>query len=128
MEKLETKQNAAARIITGCCPDTKTEHLLAELDSVFLYERNLRLTEDVPARKVAEHNAQRHRLKKKGPDGKVIKPSQEKDQNIVREIGLPNISREEALICSSVEPHNWKCCHVNFKPQLEGCSGENDNK
>ena len=88
----------------------------------------MRLSERVPAREVAEHSIQRHRLRKKGPDGKVIKPPREKAQSILQEIGLNNISREEALIHSSIAPHNWKYCHVNFKPQLEGCSGKNDSR
>ena len=139
MEKLETKQREAARIITGCCHDTKTEPLLAEAgltplslraeqEAVFLYERNLRLREDVPARKIAEQSIQKHRLRKRGPDGKVINPPREKAQSILKEIGLTDISREQALTHSSVEPHNWKYCHVRFKPQLAGCSGKNDSK
>ena len=139
MEKLETKQRAAARIITGCCADTKIEPLLAEAgltpltlraeqEAVYLYERNLRLAEDVPARKVANHTIKRNRLQKKGPDSSVIKPPREKAQSILQEIGLHNISREDALTHSSVEPHNWKYCHTSFKPHLEGCSGKNDSK
>ena len=65
MDNLERKQNEGARIITGCCSDTKTEHLLAEAnlmpvtmraeqEAVLLYERNKRLPPGIPSRQAAE--------------------------------------------------------------------------
>ena len=53
MDKLEVRQNEAARIITGCCKDTRVEHLLCEAglmpitllgeqETAIMNERNMR--------------------------------------------------------------------------------------
>ena len=113
MQKLETKQNEAARIITGCCHDTRAEVLLAEAgltpitlhsepEATLLHERNLRLLEETPARMVAEHKLTRKRLREKGPDGNVILPPRETAKRVMKEISLENTTREPALTYSSI--------------------------
>ena len=83
MEKLEVRQNEAARIITGCCKETKVEHLLyeaglmpialrGEQEAAILYQINIRLPADVPAKMAAEASLKNSRLKKKPADGEII--------------------------------------------------------
>ena len=139
IEKLEVKQREAARIITGCCQDTKSEFLLheaglmpiavrAEQEAVLLYERNMRLPMDVPARQTAEQEATELRMTKKGADGEIIKPPREKAKAILKEMDMLHIKREESLRFSSVDPWEWKYSNIEFQNQLEGCSGKHDSK
>ena len=139
IEKLEVKQREAARIITGCCQDTKNEFLLheaglmpismrADQEAVFLHERNLRLPTDTPARQIAECETPKPRLTKKGADGEVIKPPREKAKAILKEMDMLNINREESLRFSSVDPWEWKYTNINFRNQLKGCTGKHDTK
>ena len=101
MESLERKQ----RVITGCCRDTKSEHLLAEAnllpislkveqEAVLLYERNKRLSSDIPAKITAEATVKRYHLKKKAADGKPIKPPREKAISVLEEMQLQDIQRD----------------------------------
>ena len=46
----------------------------------------------------------------------------------MKEISLEDTAREPALTYSSIEPQNWKSCHVTFKTQLEGCKGKNESR
>ena len=139
LNKLEVKQNEAARIITGCCKDTVREHLLceaglmpittrAEQETALLYEKNLRLPKDVPARQTAEAKVKKHRLKKKAADGEPIKPPREKAISILKEMEMYDIKREESLTHSSMEPWNWRYSNITFKSDLDGCSGKKDSK
>ena len=82
------------------------------------------MLEETPARMVAEQKLTRKRLRKKGPDGKVILPPRETAKHVMKEISLEDTAREPALTYSSIEPQNWKSCHVTFKTQLEGCKGK----
>ena len=137
MNKLEVRQNEAARIITGCCMDTNVEHLLCEAglmpitllgeqETAIMHERNMRLPTNVPARIVAEESVKKSRLKKKGADGNIIKPPREKANQILRDMGMENVARDQVLIYSSVEPWNWKCARITLNTNLEGCLGKHD--
>ena len=139
MDKLEAKQNQAARIITGCCSDTKSEHLLAEAglmpiefraeqEAVLLHERNKRLPAEVPARQTADNTVLKHHLKKTGADGKIIKPPREKAKSILAEMQLVDIERDEAMTHACVAPWEWRFSNtIKFHGKLEGCSGKNDS-
>ena len=137
MEKLEVRQNEAAHIITGCCKDTKVKHLLCEAglmpitllgeqESAIMHERNMRLQANVPARIAAEDMVHKYRLKKKGANGEIIKPPREKANQILHEMGMDNVSRDEALTHSSVEPWNWKCSKITLNTNLKGCLYKQD--
>lgn len=137
MDKLEVRQNEAARIITGCCKDTRVEHLLCEAglmpitllgeqETAIMHERNMRLQANVPARIAAEDTVHKYRLKKKGANGEIIKPPREKANQILHDMGMGNVSRDEALTYSSVEPWNWKCSKITLNTNLKGCLGKQD--
>ena len=75
LDEIEVQQKEAARIITGCCKDTNVEHLLCEAglmpfsilgdqQAALMYERNMRLPDDVPAKITAKASVEKHRLKK----------------------------------------------------------------
>ena len=137
MDKLEVRQREAARVITGCCRDTKTEHLLCEAglmpmtllgeqETAIMHERNIRLPSNVPARIAAEATVKKHRLKKKGADGKVIKPPRERANQILHDMGMHGVTRDQALTHSSIEPWNWQCSNISLNTHLEGCLGKHD--
>jgi len=139
MESLERKQREAARIITGCCRDTKSEHLLAEAnllpislkveqEAVLLYERNKRLSSDIPAKITAEATVKRYHLKKKAADGKPIKPPREKAISVLEEMQLQDIQRDHISSHPSVEPWNWHFNNITFHAELDGCTGKHDTK
>ena len=120
LEKLEVQQRDAARIITGCCKDTKVEHLLCEAglmplsilgdqQTAIMYERNIRLPDNVPAKIAAKAEVVKRRLKKKGADGEIIKPPREKALQILKDMEMENVLRDHSLTHSSTEPWNWHC-------------------
>ena len=138
MNKLEVRQREAARIITGCCSDTKNEHLLCEAglmpmtmmgeqETAIMHEINMRLPPDVPARIAAEATVKKYRLKKKGADGHVIKPPRERANQILCDMGMHDVLRDQALMHSSVKPWNWQCSNVTLNTDLEGCLGKHDS-
>ena len=140
MDNLEIKQNEAARIITGCCRDTVTEFLLAEAElmpirlraeqeAVLLYERNMRLPSDVPAKQLAEADVKKRHLKKKAADGLKIKPPREKAVSILKEMQLLDVQRDQVATYASVEPWNWNWdpSNIRFSTELAGCSGRKDS-
>ena len=137
LEKLEVQQRDAARIITGCCKDTKVEHLLCEAglmpfsilsdqQTAMMYERNIRLPDNVPAKITAKAEVVKRRLKKTGADGEIIKPPREKALQILKDMEMENVLRDHSLTHSSTEPWNWHCSRIRFNTELEGCSGKHD--
>ena len=100
--------------------------LLGEQETAIMHERNMRLQANVPARIAAEDMVHKYRLKKKGANGEIIKPPREKANQILHDMGMDNVSRDEALTHSSVEPWNWKCSKITLNTNLKGCLGKQD--
>ena len=78
--------------------------VIAEQEAAILYERNIRLPDDVPAKIAVTSSVKKRRLKKKAADGKVIKPPREKAQQILKDMGFNQITRDTALTHSSLPP------------------------
>ena len=100
--------------------------LHGEQEAAILHERNIRLPADVPAKMTAEASVKKRRLKKKAADGEIIKPPREKAQQILKDMGLHNVVRDQSLTHSSLPPWKWKCARIRFKTELEGCQGKYD--
>ena len=86
-----------------------------------------RLPDDVPAKIAAVSSVKKRRLKKKAADGKVIKPLREKAQQILKDMGLNQITRDTALTHSSLPPWKWKFANIQFNNVLDGCTSNHDS-
>ena len=94
---------------------------------MLLYERNMHLPPDVPAKQLAETDIKKRHLKKKAADGLKIKPPREKAVSILKEMQLLDVQRDQVATYASVEPWNWDSSNIQFFTELAGCSGKKDS-
>jgi len=140
LDILEKKQNVAARIITGCAPDTPIIPLLAEaglmkikdrvaIQSTLQHERTVRLPGDIPSKITAERTNVKLKFAEFKKPEKNMLPPREMATSLLIKMGLDKIQREDAVRHPTVAPWDWgdlSSTSVNINTELEGCSGRHD--
>ena len=141
LEILEKKQNIAARIITGCAPDTPIGPLLAEaglmkiqdrvaIQTVIQHEKTIRLPDNIPSKSTATRTDVKIKFAEfKKPEKKMC-PPRETVTSLLIKMGLEKILREEAVRFPAVAPWEWgdiTTTTVEISTTLDGCTGRENS-